>query len=41
MEGRRRQLGQGVLDLTTTSNAVISTVHDRMPVILDPDAHDV
>jgi putative SOS response-associated peptidase YedK len=27
--------------LTTTSNAVTSTVHDRMPVILDPDSHDL
>jgi putative SOS response-associated peptidase YedK len=27
--------------LTTTPNAVTSTVHDRMPVILDPDAYDV
>jgi len=27
--------------LTTTPNAVISTVHDRMPVILDPASYDV
>jgi putative SOS response-associated peptidase YedK len=27
--------------LTTTPNAVTSTVHDRMPVILDPDAYDL
>ena len=27
--------------LTTTPNAVTSTVHDRMPVILDPDNYDV
>jgi putative SOS response-associated peptidase YedK len=27
--------------LTTTPNAVISTVHDRMPVILDPDNYDL
>jgi putative SOS response-associated peptidase YedK len=27
--------------LTTTPNAVASTVHDRMPVILDPDDYDV
>jgi putative SOS response-associated peptidase YedK len=27
--------------LTTTSNAVTSAVHDRMPVILEPDAYDL
>ena len=27
--------------LTTTPNAVTSAVHDRMPVILDPDAYDL
>jgi len=27
--------------LTTTSNAVASAVHDRMPVILDPDHYDL
>jgi putative SOS response-associated peptidase YedK len=27
--------------LTTTPNAVTSTVHDRMPVILDPDCYDL
>ena len=27
--------------LTTTPNAVISTVHDRMPVILKPDNYDL
>jgi len=27
--------------LTTTPNAVTSAVHDRMPVILDPSAHDI
>jgi putative SOS response-associated peptidase YedK len=26
--------------LTTTPNAVTSAVHDRMPVILHPDAYD-
>jgi putative SOS response-associated peptidase YedK len=26
--------------LTTTPNAVTTTVHDRMPVILDPDSYD-
>jgi putative SOS response-associated peptidase YedK len=26
--------------LTTTPNAVTSAVHDRMPVILQPDSHD-
>jgi len=27
--------------LTTTPNAVTSAVHDRMPVILDPDSYDM
>ena len=27
--------------LTTTPNAVTSTVHDRMPVILNPDSYDL
>jgi putative SOS response-associated peptidase YedK len=27
--------------LTTTPNAVTGTVHDRMPVILNPDSYDV
>jgi putative SOS response-associated peptidase YedK len=27
--------------LTTSSNAVTSAVHDRMPVILDPDSYDI
>jgi putative SOS response-associated peptidase YedK len=27
--------------LTTTPNAVTSTVHDRMPVILDPASYDI
>jgi putative SOS response-associated peptidase YedK len=27
--------------LTTTPNAVTATVHDRMPVILDPDGYDL
>jgi putative SOS response-associated peptidase YedK len=27
--------------LTTTPNAVTSTVHDRMPVILAPDSYDL
>jgi putative SOS response-associated peptidase YedK len=27
--------------LTTTPNAVTSTIHDRMPVILEPDSYDL
>ena len=30
-----------MLDPATTPNAVTSAVHDRMPVILDPDAYDL
>ncbi|HVR26483.1 MAG TPA: SOS response-associated peptidase family protein [Candidatus Polarisedimenticolia bacterium] len=45
MEGRKaRQLGEDVFDPNDDPkcpNAVTSTVHDRMPVILDPDAYDV
>lgn len=26
--------------MTTTANEVLAPVHDRMPVILDPDAYD-
>jgi putative SOS response-associated peptidase YedK len=27
--------------LTTTANTVTSAIHDRMPVILDPDGYDL
>jgi len=27
--------------LTTSANAVTSAVHDRMPVILEPDSYDI
>jgi putative SOS response-associated peptidase YedK len=27
--------------LTTTPNAVTATVHDRMPVVLEPDSYDL
>jgi putative SOS response-associated peptidase YedK len=27
--------------MTTTSNAVTSQVHDRMPIILDPESYDL
>jgi putative SOS response-associated peptidase YedK len=40
----KTQSGQWVKScsiLTTTPNAVTSAVHDRMPVILDPDGYDL
>jgi putative SOS response-associated peptidase YedK len=41
----RWQGGGGAVEtcsiLTTTPNAVTSAVHDRMPVILDPDVYDL
>jgi putative SOS response-associated peptidase YedK len=43
-DGWKNPLGQWVKTcsiLTTTPNAVTSTVHDRMPVILDPDSYDL
>jgi putative SOS response-associated peptidase YedK len=43
-EGWKDPSGQWVKScsiLTTTPNAVTSAVHDRMPVILDPDAYDL
>jgi putative SOS response-associated peptidase YedK len=41
MESPERTVDQVVLILTTTPNVVTSTVHDRMPVILDPDNYDL
>ena len=40
-EGPKRQAVETCSILTTTPNAVTSTVHDRMPVILDPDGYDL
>jgi putative SOS response-associated peptidase YedK len=43
-DGWRDSNGQWVKTcsiLTTTPNAVTSAVHDRMPVILDPDSYDI
>src|ERR1700726_3972873 len=36
-----RHFWRSGLDSSTTSNAVASAVHDRMPVILDPDSYDL
>jgi len=36
-----RHFWRSGLNSSTTSNAVTSAVHDRMPVILDPDAYDL
>ena len=41
MEGSGRQGGRDLSILTTTPNAVTSAVHDRMPVILDPNSYDL
>ena len=41
LERPDRALGQTCSILTTTPNAVTSAVHDRMPVILDPDGYDL
>jgi putative SOS response-associated peptidase YedK len=43
-DGWRNAEGQWIKTcsiLTTTPNAVTSTVHDRMPVILDPSSYDL
>jgi putative SOS response-associated peptidase YedK len=43
-DGWKDPSGQWVktcLILTTAANAVASTIHDRMPVILDPDGYDL
>jgi putative SOS response-associated peptidase YedK len=41
MEGCIGQVVESCSILTTTPNALTSTVHDRMPVILDPSNYDV
>jgi putative SOS response-associated peptidase YedK len=43
-DGWKNAAGQWVKTcsiLTTTPNAVTATVHDRMPVILEPDSYDL
>jgi putative SOS response-associated peptidase YedK len=43
-DGWKNSSGQWVKTcsiLTTTPNAVTSAIHDRMPVILDPDSYDL
>ena len=41
LERPKRQLVQDLLDPDHDPNAVTSAVHDRMPVILDPDDYDL
>ena len=41
LEEARRALDQHMLDPDHTPNAVTSTVHDRMPVILDSPSYDL
>jgi putative SOS response-associated peptidase YedK len=41
LEGRAGKTVESCSILTTTPNAVTSAVHDRMPLILDPDCYDL
>jgi len=41
LEEPERQWVKSCSILTTTPNAVTSAIHDRMPVILDPDSYDL
>lgn len=41
LEGRNRQTLETFSILTTTPNAVTSSVHDRMKVLLNPDSYDL
>jgi putative SOS response-associated peptidase YedK len=41
MEGLKGAMVKTCSILTTTANAVTSAIHDRMPVILDPNSYDL
>jgi putative SOS response-associated peptidase YedK len=41
LEGPKRQYTRTFSILTTTPNALTTAIHDRMPVILDPDNYDL
>ena len=41
MEGLKGAMVKTCSILTTTPNAVTSAIHDRMPVILDPNSYDL
>jgi putative SOS response-associated peptidase YedK len=41
LDGRKRQRGRACSILTTNPNALTASVHDRMPVILDPGSYNL
>src|SRR5882757_4205131 len=41
LEGPERRQGKGLIDPHHDAKAVTAAVHDRMPVVLDPDDYDL